>query len=101
MPGSRSAASGRGRADYAELCPRRAGEWQFRTIAGVINTATMRADLVVWSRTLNSGSRVHRDLAKTMLALGQDEPDLAGLRERIGPRAVPRAVAPAPAVGPT
>jgi serine/threonine-protein kinase len=41
----------------------------------------LRADLVVLSRTLDSGLRADRDVAKEMLTLWQDERDLAGLRE--------------------
>jgi serine/threonine-protein kinase len=40
----------------------------------------LQADLVVWSRMLNSGRWADRDLAREMLTLWQDEPDLAGLR---------------------
>jgi serine/threonine-protein kinase len=47
----------------------------------------LRADLVAWSRALDSGRRADRDLAREMLTLWQDEPDLAGLRE---PRALAR-----------
>ena len=41
----------------------------------------LRTDLVMLSRTLDGGRRADRDLAKEMLTLWQDEPDLAGLRE--------------------
>jgi serine/threonine-protein kinase len=41
----------------------------------------LQADLTVWSKTLSSGLRTDRDLAREMLTLWQDEPDLAGLRE--------------------
>jgi serine/threonine-protein kinase len=41
----------------------------------------LRADLVVWSKALDSSRRADRDLATEMLTLWQDEPDLAGLRE--------------------
>jgi hypothetical protein len=44
----------------------------------------LRADLVVLSRALDGGRRADRDLAKEMLTLWQDEPDLAGLREPAG-----------------
>jgi hypothetical protein len=42
----------------------------------------LQADLVVWSKALDSGRRADRDLARELLTLWQDEPDLAGLRER-------------------
>jgi serine/threonine-protein kinase len=38
----------------------------------------------VLSKTLDSGLRADRDLAKEMLTLWQDEPDVAGLREPAG-----------------
>jgi hypothetical protein len=41
----------------------------------------LRTDLVVLSKTRDSGLRADRDLAKEMLTLWQGEPDLAGLRE--------------------
>ena len=41
----------------------------------------LRTDLVVLSETLDGGPRADRGLAKEMLTLWQDEPDLAGLRE--------------------
>jgi serine/threonine-protein kinase len=41
----------------------------------------LRTDLVVLSKTLDGGRRADFDLAKEMLTLWQDEPDLAGLRE--------------------
>jgi eukaryotic-like serine/threonine-protein kinase len=41
----------------------------------------LRADLVAWSGALGSGRRADRDLAREMLTLWQDEPDLARLRE--------------------
>jgi serine/threonine-protein kinase len=41
----------------------------------------LQADLVLWSKTLKSGSPADRDLANKMLTLWQAEPDLAGLRE--------------------
>jgi serine/threonine-protein kinase len=41
----------------------------------------LRTDLVVLSKTLDSGLRADRDIAKEMLTLWQGEPDLAGLRE--------------------
>src|SRR5262249_15632900 len=44
----------------------------------------LRTDLVVWSETLDSGLRADGDIAKEMLTLWQDEPDLAGLREPAG-----------------
>jgi serine/threonine-protein kinase len=44
----------------------------------------LRTDLVVLARTLDGGRRADRDLAKEMLTLWQDEPDLAGLREPAG-----------------
>jgi serine/threonine-protein kinase len=44
----------------------------------------LRTDLVVLSKTLDSGLRADRDIAKEMLTLWQDEPDLAGLREPAG-----------------
>jgi serine/threonine-protein kinase len=40
----------------------------------------LRTDLVVLSKTLDSGLRADRDNAKEMLTLWQGEPDLAGLR---------------------
>ncbi len=47
--------------------------------------AWLQADLAVWAKTLDSGSRAARDLAKKMLTHWQVDPDLAGLRE---PRAL-------------
>jgi serine/threonine-protein kinase len=44
----------------------------------------LRTDLVVLSKSLDGGGRAERDLAKEMLTLWQDEPDLAGLREPAG-----------------
>jgi serine/threonine-protein kinase len=44
----------------------------------------LRADLVAWARMLDSDSPAARNLAKRMLTLWQEEPDLAGLRERAG-----------------
>jgi serine/threonine-protein kinase len=44
----------------------------------------LRTDLVVLSKTLDSGLRADRDIVKEMLTLWQDEPDLAGLREPAG-----------------
>jgi hypothetical protein len=41
----------------------------------------LRTDRVVLSKTLNSGLRADRDIAKEMLTLWEGEPDLAGLRE--------------------
>jgi serine/threonine-protein kinase len=41
----------------------------------------LRADLVVLAETLDGGLRADADIAKEMLTLWQDEPDLAGLRE--------------------
>jgi serine/threonine-protein kinase len=41
----------------------------------------LRTDLVVFSKTLDSGLRADRDIAKEILTLWQSEPDLAGLRE--------------------
>jgi serine/threonine-protein kinase len=41
----------------------------------------LRTDLVMLSKTLDGGRPADRDLAKEMLTLWQDEPDLAGLRE--------------------
>jgi serine/threonine-protein kinase len=41
----------------------------------------LRTDLVELSKTLDSGLRADRDIAKEMLTLWQDESDLAGLRE--------------------
>jgi serine/threonine-protein kinase len=41
----------------------------------------LQADLAAWAKTLDSGSRVERDLAKRMLTHWQVVPDLAGLRE--------------------
>src|SRR5262249_1688958 len=41
----------------------------------------LRTDLVVLSKTLDSGLRADRDIAKEMLTLWQGEPDPAGLRE--------------------
>ena len=43
--------------------------------------AWLQADLAVWAKTLDSGSPVARDLAKTMLTQWQVDPDLVGLRE--------------------
>jgi eukaryotic-like serine/threonine-protein kinase len=60
--------------DGAKLSAAERAHWR-RTALG-----WLRADLVVWSKALSSGARADRDLAKTMLALWQDEPDLAGLR---------------------
>src|SRR5262245_24528579 len=41
----------------------------------------LRTDLVLLSKTLDSGVRENGAIAKEMLTLWQDEPDLAGLRE--------------------
>jgi eukaryotic-like serine/threonine-protein kinase len=41
----------------------------------------LRADLEVWARTLDGGSRAARVLARKMLTYWQADPDLAGLRE--------------------
>jgi serine/threonine-protein kinase len=41
----------------------------------------LRADLVAWAKMLDSDSPGARNLAKEMLTLWLDEPDLAGLRE--------------------
>jgi serine/threonine-protein kinase len=41
----------------------------------------LRAELVAWARMLDSDSPVARNLAKRMLTLWLDEPDLAGLRD--------------------
>jgi serine/threonine-protein kinase len=46
--------------------------------------AWLQADLAVWAKTLDSGSRAARDFAKRMLTHWQVDPDLAGLRE-LGP----------------
>jgi serine/threonine-protein kinase len=43
--------------------------------------AWLRADLAVWAKTLDGGSRAARVLLRKMLAHWQVEPDLAGLRE--------------------
>jgi eukaryotic-like serine/threonine-protein kinase len=44
----------------------------------------LRTDLVVLSKTLDSGLRADGDIGKEMLTLWRDEPDLAGLREPAG-----------------
>jgi serine/threonine-protein kinase len=44
----------------------------------------LRTEQVLLSKTLEGGRRADRDLAKEMLTLWQDEPDLAGLREPDG-----------------
>jgi serine/threonine-protein kinase len=44
----------------------------------------LRADLTVWAKALDSGSRAARDLAKKTLIHWQTDPDLAGLREPRG-----------------
>ena len=44
----------------------------------------LRTDLVELSKTLDSGLRADGDIAKEMLTLWQDEPDLAWLREPAG-----------------
>src|SRR5262249_40956565 len=41
----------------------------------------LQADLIVWSKILDSGSQRDRDLTKEMLTLWQNEPDLAGIRQ--------------------
>jgi serine/threonine-protein kinase len=41
----------------------------------------LQADLAVWARTLDSGSRAARTLVRRMLTQWQIDPDLAGLRE--------------------
>ena len=41
----------------------------------------LRADLAVWAKTLDSGSRAARALVRKMLTHWQVDPDLAGLRE--------------------
>jgi hypothetical protein len=41
----------------------------------------LQADLAVWAKTLDSGSRAARDLAKKKLTHWRADPDLAGLRE--------------------
>jgi serine/threonine-protein kinase len=43
----------------------------------------LQADLIVWSKILDSGSQSDRDLTKEMLMLWQHEPDLAGIRQAI------------------
>jgi serine/threonine-protein kinase len=43
--------------------------------------AWLRADLAVWARALDSGSRAARVLVRKVLTHWQDDPDLAGLRE--------------------
>jgi eukaryotic-like serine/threonine-protein kinase len=43
--------------------------------------AWLRADLAVWLRTLDGGSRAARALVRSLLAHWQADPDLAGLRE--------------------
>jgi hypothetical protein len=44
----------------------------------------LRADLVILSKTQDSGLRADADIVRGMLTLWQDEPDLAGLREAAG-----------------
>jgi serine/threonine protein kinase/tetratricopeptide (TPR) repeat protein len=44
----------------------------------------LQADLALWAKMLESGSRAARDLAKRMLTHWQVDPDLAGLREPSG-----------------
>src|SRR5262249_7204829 len=44
--------------------------------------AWLRADLDVWARMLERGSPAARERAKKMLTRWQDDPDLAGLRDR-------------------
>src|SRR5262249_41638580 len=39
----------------------------------------LQADLIVWSKMLDSDSQRDRDLTKEMLTLWQNEPDLAGI----------------------
>jgi serine/threonine-protein kinase len=43
--------------------------------------AWLRADLTMWARTLDSGSRAARGQGRRMLMRWQSDPDLAGLRE--------------------
>jgi serine/threonine-protein kinase len=43
--------------------------------------AWLRADLALWAKTLDTNSKMDRDLAKRMLTRWQVEPDLAGIRE--------------------
>jgi tetratricopeptide (TPR) repeat protein len=43
--------------------------------------AWLQADLTLWSKTLNTGSKMDRDLTKKILTHWQIEPDLAGLRD--------------------
>src|SRR5262249_27015215 len=43
--------------------------------------AWLRADLALWVKTLDSGSRPDLGLARRMLTRWQVEPDLAGIRE--------------------
>src|SRR5262249_39947687 len=61
--------------DSAKLSEAERVHWRKRALEW------LRADLVVLSKTLDGGRRADRDLAKEMLTLWQDEPDLAGLRE--------------------
>jgi serine/threonine-protein kinase len=68
------AGCGRGK-DGAKLSDKERTHWRKQA------RAWLRADLVVWARTLDSGSQKDRSLAKKMLTHWQVEPDLAGLRE--------------------
>jgi serine/threonine-protein kinase len=64
--------------DSAKLSVAEQAQWRRKALEW------LRTDLVVLSNTLNSGLRPDGDIAKEMLTLWQDEPDLAGLREPAG-----------------
>jgi serine/threonine-protein kinase len=68
------ACCGRGK-DGAKLSEAERTNWRRKALEW------LQADLIVWSKTLNSGRRADGDLAREMLTLWQDEPDLAGLRK--------------------
>src|SRR5262249_40609433 len=61
--------------DSAKLSAAEQTHWRRKTLEW------LRTDLVVFSRTVDSGLRADRDIAKEMLTMWQVEPDLAGLRE--------------------
>jgi len=51
----------------------------------------LEADLAVWSKAVDSGRRAHRDRAKEMFTLWQEEPDLAGVRDGVAVSKLPDA----------
>jgi serine/threonine-protein kinase len=66
--------SGQGK-DAAKLSETERTRWRKQA------RAWLQADLTLWAKTLNTGSKMDRDLTKKILTLWQIEPDLAGLRD--------------------